>query len=435
MPTYRSINIELHSQFDVETIPEYCPRPQNYYTERSVYSRVPTLIDQEVSTISTYIPVLPGSQFWISYFISPPVPDEQHFFFKLFINNAHIVSWSCGKNDGWKGKTMFGLFEREEPEDGKKRFEKRVLRFTPPNKRDGEWEDIIDAFDQDAHLEIRVHRARGRRRVARETEDSTKTPHGSDGRGIELVNAGRAGCEHPKRFYKFALVDPIGQPFATFRYYYRTWDQLQELGLLEEDNDMSERSAGGVTLYDGMPDPEKRDGSSGKEGEGMETNEKNNDGKIAVLVRDHYVPTGAPDPGGEPLGKASGEQKEGDGGSGLENRARTYRLSVPPSLRLHPPVDTAKSLPSIPQKSDSLTSTAYRPHPAYPVEDWVARTPSPIKSIRDGISTPPLGGRGKFSGLSLMNVVSNVWKRRSTPSSEMSSDIASQIASRSRSVS
>lgn len=60
-----------------------------------------------------------------------------------------------------------------------------------------------------------------------------------------LVNAGRAGPEQPKRFYKFALIDPVHQPFATFCYHYRTWGQLRELGLLDdyyaesEVNDMS----------------------------------------------------------------------------------------------------------------------------------------------------------------------------------------------------
>lgn len=52
---------------------------------------------------------------------------------------------------------------------------------------------------------------------------------------LSLVNAGRAGPEQPKRFYKFALVDPVDRPFATFRYYYRTWEQLRHLGLLEAE--------------------------------------------------------------------------------------------------------------------------------------------------------------------------------------------------------
>ena len=41
--------------------------------------------------------------------------------------------------------------------------------------------------------------------------------------GDSLVNAGTLPREHPRRFYNYALLDPIDQPFATFRYYYRSW--------------------------------------------------------------------------------------------------------------------------------------------------------------------------------------------------------------------
>lgn len=28
---------------------------------------------------------------------------------------------------------------------------------------------------------------------------------------------------HPKRYFMFSLVDPLDQPFTTFRFYYRNW--------------------------------------------------------------------------------------------------------------------------------------------------------------------------------------------------------------------
>lgn len=43
-----------------------------------------------------------------------------------------------------------------------------------------------------------------------------------DSPGSRLVNEGRAKKENQKRFYRFSLIDPIDQPFATFKYYYRT---------------------------------------------------------------------------------------------------------------------------------------------------------------------------------------------------------------------
>lgn len=185
MPTYRSINIQLHSQFDIEALPEYIPRPQSYYESQGIIATLPSLVDDRTSTCCVYVPVLPGSQFWISYSVSPPVPDEQHFLFKLFINGALIVSWSCGKNEKWKGKTMFGLFKGEDGNGGKKRIEKRALSFTSPDHEDGEWRDVENAFDPDAYMEIRVCRAHGRKRIGRELEEYSKTPYGENVRGIE----------------------------------------------------------------------------------------------------------------------------------------------------------------------------------------------------------------------------------------------------------
>jgi hypothetical protein len=185
MPTYRSINIALHSQFDVETLPEYLPPPQEYYSARGVVRIAPSLIDDATSTCSVYVPVLPGSTFWIGYSVSPPVPDDHFFLFKLYINNAHIVSWSTGKDEEWRGKTMFGLYERAEDEEGKRKVEKRVLSFTSPDKDGSAWNDVEDPFDERMSMEIRVHRAHGRKRIERELEVYKKTQHGSVAKGME----------------------------------------------------------------------------------------------------------------------------------------------------------------------------------------------------------------------------------------------------------
>lgn len=186
MPTYRGISLELHSQFDIETIPEYRPRPQEHYAERGLSGKVPPFIDEKSATCSVYVPVLPGSQFWIGYSVAQPVPEDQQFLFKLFINGAHIVSWSTGSKHNWKGKTMFGLFEREY-EDGRQRAEKRVLCFTPPNRKTKQWTDVADAFDEESYMEIRVHRAHGSKRVARQVEGYKDTAHGKNQRGIQWV--------------------------------------------------------------------------------------------------------------------------------------------------------------------------------------------------------------------------------------------------------
>ena len=181
MPKYRSFDVGLHSQFDIEAIPEYYPEPKKRYIEQGITGFVPELVDDRDSTCSVYIPVLPGSIFWIGYSVSPPVPEGHYFLFKLYINGAHIVSWATGKEEGWKGKTMFGLFESPEDKDGKRRVEKRALRFAPPNQKDGKQQEVVGIFDESACLEIKIHRANGRERVERPAEQYTVKP----GKAIE----------------------------------------------------------------------------------------------------------------------------------------------------------------------------------------------------------------------------------------------------------
>jgi hypothetical protein len=185
MPTYRSINIALHSQFDVQTLPEYHPLSEDRYITYGATEAVPKYIDETTSTCSVYIPVLPGSTFWIGYSVSPPVPDGHYFLFKLYITNTHIISWSTGKEDGWKGKTMFGLYDRPGDDDGKGRVEKRVLAFTSPSEKNKVWNDMKDLFDGRLCMEIRVHRAHGRKRVEREIKQYKETQHAKLVEGIK----------------------------------------------------------------------------------------------------------------------------------------------------------------------------------------------------------------------------------------------------------
>lgn len=185
MPTYRSINIALHSQFDIEALPEYHPNSKDYYIASGITGFVPDFVDDARSTCSVYIPVLPGSTFWIDYSVSPPVPQDHFFLFKLYINGEHVVSWSTGKDEEWKGKTMFGLFESNKSVDGKSGLQKRVLCFTPPGKIDGKRRDVANTFDQAARIEIRVHRADGRKRVERSTYQYQETQHAKNNRGVQ----------------------------------------------------------------------------------------------------------------------------------------------------------------------------------------------------------------------------------------------------------
>ncbi|KAI9737483.1 MAG: hypothetical protein M1834_009638 [Cirrosporium novae-zelandiae] len=218
MPTYRSITLSLISQFDILTIPEF-PSPQNAYLPlEDPFSSdgASSNISQVHPTITVYIPLYPSSQFWLKYSISPPHPPSQLYYFKLFILNKHVVSWGCGEEEKYNGKTMFALFDAGEMWTGARNMERRMLCF-------GEC-----AGD----MEVRVYRAKCRKRTRGEAtkflESEVSMVQDSN---INLMPAGMLERHQPQRFYRYALLDPIDQPFAIFRYCYRTWEQLETLGI------------------------------------------------------------------------------------------------------------------------------------------------------------------------------------------------------------
>lgn len=157
MPTYRSITISLVSQFDILTIPEYAPPA----TPTDPFSNAPTLVDPDHSLVSIYIPIYPSSQFWISYSIAPPYPPRLLYYFKLYLNGQSVVSWGCGEEDGYKGKTMFGLYDSGRSITSQPAIERRVLCFAPESRDI----DQTGADNTSNVLEVKVFRSKGRKRI------------------------------------------------------------------------------------------------------------------------------------------------------------------------------------------------------------------------------------------------------------------------------
>lgn len=182
---YRGIDIALHSQLDIVALPEHYPVSRDDNTARETTTSMPGLFDNNTSTCSVFVPAAPGSTFWIRYLVSPPVPDEHYFFFKLYIDGTHIVNWSTGKAEGWKGKTVFALFQCPEDAQGTKKVEKRMFHFVPPEGKKKNREDVAHMFDEKACVEIRVHRADARKRVPRQIEEYEFTQHAKKRTGIK----------------------------------------------------------------------------------------------------------------------------------------------------------------------------------------------------------------------------------------------------------
>ncbi|KAL9005266.1 MAG: hypothetical protein Q9188_001935 [Gyalolechia gomerana] len=238
MPVYRNITINLVSQFDILNIPEYAPPA----ALDDPFSASPALVDN--SLVSCYIPIYPLSQFWLSYSISAPHPPKALYYFKLFINDACVVSWGCGEENGFKGKTMYGLYDSGERWMGEPGIDARVFSFASEATTNRPMNNTLGQV-----MEVRVYRARGRKRTKPDLKDfqdviarprtQSQTPQPKSSRnqrrnikgGISMLNAGMLPDDHPQRYYTFSLLDPLDLPFATFRWYYRTWAQLEALGV------------------------------------------------------------------------------------------------------------------------------------------------------------------------------------------------------------
>lgn len=254
MPTYRNLSVSLVSQFDILTIPEYAPPPpkpptsppsthaqarpthdvdsntaasvvglEDPFTTPDSNSNQSTsstirLVDPARSLVSVYIPTYPSSQFWLSYAIAPPHPPGLLYYFKLLINGSVVVSWGVGKDDGWKGKTMFALCPadtrrfvgkaggrgggssssssnwRSKKEHCNALLESRTLCFASSTRavdesRQKGWmpEHLRDV------MEIRVYRSKGRVRIAPELGDFDKSPVTGRAKGKKGQRNGGSG--------------------------------------------------------------------------------------------------------------------------------------------------------------------------------------------------------------------------------------------------
>ena len=159
MPVYRNITINLVSQFDILNIPEYAPPA----TPDDPFSMSPALVDS--SLVSCYIPIYPLSQFWFSYSVSAPHPPRALYYFKLFINGARIVSWGCGERDGFKGRTMYGLYGSGDRWMGLPDVAARAFTFASDATTKQTMRNTLAQV-----IEIKVYRARARKRIRPELE-------------------------------------------------------------------------------------------------------------------------------------------------------------------------------------------------------------------------------------------------------------------------
>ena len=207
MPTHRSVSIALISQYDADTIPEILSRSSRQ------------LLPIANRTITANIPTYLSSQFWISYHCPLPPPAKpngdqtRYYYFKLYTGGKCILSWGVGEDEDWQGKVVCGFWDAGTDFEGKKVVERRGLFFPKTGDSSGR-----GAF------EICVYRAKARKRE--EVKYETLREH--DG-GLNVNTIGRKKKGERQRYYTYALVDPKEAPFVTFRYIFRTEEELHEL--------------------------------------------------------------------------------------------------------------------------------------------------------------------------------------------------------------
>ncbi|KAI9891117.1 MAG: hypothetical protein M1814_003316 [Vezdaea aestivalis] len=216
MPIYKAITVTLISQYDVKPIPEF----------PASASTTPTK-----STKTVYIPARPASQFWIYYNVAQPIPPKQIFYFKLFLNGKHATSWGVGKDENWTGKTMFAV---------------QPIRAGSTGSSDREaWDKMAFCFgdkQMDALIEMRVYRARSRTAIPLSEAVKRGGFVKKDGKKSKLHqrSSGKADQERPLMYYNYHLQDSLNSPFAKFQFQVRSWEALEELGVIPEDFQRSE---------------------------------------------------------------------------------------------------------------------------------------------------------------------------------------------------
>lgn len=380
----RGISLSLHSPESLNTL---TPHALEEYLLPSG-----NIDDDPPNTTIRYVPVLPGSSFWLSYRIlvlPPPGLDTKLYVFKLFFGFTHLVTWSVDgdaakSEQQWKGRCMFGLFADptiiDNTNGGRRAFQKRAFAFAPPLptgprspkglKKVGDQErgegsesgtrrkklqkkrksvEFVHPFTpprgktkathqyDERFIDVKVFRARSKKRIPRDVphfdEGSLDTKIGKD---LDLKHAGYATRPHPRRYYQFDLIDPIDEPYTTFRFYYRSMDELKEMGIAGGTSESSADSQATIT-----PDTKDQRKTSSQQPNQRLTEAKSTKQDQA---RPEYT--------NEMVTPELESQSDTVEGPQESSAPKVKRLSMPPSIKLLPSLGSWKKTRS-PDKGQS----------------------------------------------------------------------------------
>ncbi|QSZ30493.1 hypothetical protein DSL72_000047 [Monilinia vaccinii-corymbosi] len=252
MPEHKGVKLNIISQWDLKIHPEF-PHPEStQFTFRSPKvdreafeghghspatkasdSKADRILGRQSSIVSVYIPSASGSRFFVRYNVGDAADQCPWFYFKLYMNGRHITSWGTNTKTRPSGQVMKALFEPDSEWDykeGKIVYKNPGTEYRPfffSQESGGR-----TAGDDGGLIEIQVFRARGRKRRNPRLEqykDQTKY-------GVIMPTHGLVEKPQDSRFFDWHLKDAKDNPFATFKFHYRTWDNLQSLQLIPPDH-------------------------------------------------------------------------------------------------------------------------------------------------------------------------------------------------------
>ncbi|ESZ93274.1 hypothetical protein SBOR_6312 [Sclerotinia borealis F-4128] len=252
MPAHKGIKLNIISQWELKMHPEF-PHPEStQFTFRSPKldkeafeghghspaakandSKADRLLGRQSSIISVYIPSASGSRFFVRYNIGDAADQCPWFYFKLYMNGRHITSWGTNSKTRPSGQVMRALFEPDatwDYKEGKTTYKNPGTEYRPfffsQEKEDR------GAADDGGLIEIKVFRARGRkRRNPRLEQYKDQTNY-----GVVMPTHGLVEKPQDARYFDWHLKDAKDNPFATFKFHYRSWDNLQSLHLIPLDH-------------------------------------------------------------------------------------------------------------------------------------------------------------------------------------------------------
>jgi hypothetical protein len=230
MPTIEEICVELHCLQEAGKygpVEEFAPRLQNEDEDLTLAPFMPKLYDRESRICSVFVPTMPQAQFYLKYFVQPPTDNMIFYVFKMYINQKHIINFSCGPEQSFCGRASFGISDTSKVNQEGSGLQKQIFFFNREPRVVG---DLSQDKDEDRMIEIRAYRANKKMRTP--TSSTTTRPFAKAGNAdIEVRADGPISTNQPLRHYIFGLLDPDDKPRATFRFYYRSWDELHQLKL------------------------------------------------------------------------------------------------------------------------------------------------------------------------------------------------------------